>query len=81
MICLEKKQTCYFCQCLFTCFLGFLCIITAEILNLVFFFCQLWKFQQKYRYINCIIEDVLEVIGVTHFPLKSEINGKCLVII
>ena len=25
----------------------------AEILNL-FFFSQLWKFQQKYRYINCI---------------------------
>lgn len=79
MICLEKKQTCFVSVFL----LAFLvsCVLTAEILNLVFFFCQLWKFQQKYRYINFMIEDVLEVIGVTHFLLKSEINGKCLAII
>lgn len=43
------------------------CELTAEILNLVFLFFQLWKFQQKYRYIMFVIKDVLEEIGVTYF--------------
>ena len=57
------------------------CELTAKILYLVFFFCQLWKFQQKYRYINFIIRDALEVIGVNYLLLHPEINGKCVAIV
>lgn len=54
------------------------CELNTEILNLVFFYCQLWKFQQKYRCINPIIKDVLEVDSIIgSFLVIARNNGKC----